>query len=290
MSVFVAGCSRQGVVKLCQLTEMKCIVQAAGKVCSGWRFLDVLTLIIYIWRLLFFPPKKLHHGFMIMYHYHSTRDCFRFLFLLRKLHHVPQCAWTRKLLTVKVVQILIRLKRKSSFSSRGRKYADPPPPTLPPFFLMQNKSHAIAQTPCIYDMQKSPDRYDRMCFNLRLWAVSLSLSRSRSQMSGCEVGWVKVEHTYIYIYIYIYISILTAARPGWVTSNKVSGSSLHISVSSHTTIFPTVYLHTVHFNCKVDIQLNFFFVWQEAGNGHATETPLHHQSHRIPASPVLILV
>ena len=43
--------------------------------------------------------------------------------------------------------------------------------------------------------------------------------------SGCEAGCQNV-------------STMTAARPGWVTSNKVSGSSLFMSVSDCITTFP----------------------------------------------------
>ena len=43
--------------------------------------------------------------------------------------------------------------------------------------------------------------------------------------SGCEAGCQNV-------------SIMTAARPEWMTSNKVSGSSLLMSVSGRITIFP----------------------------------------------------
>ena len=41
----------------------------------------------------------------------------------------------------------------------------------------------------------------------------------------------------------IYISMLAAARPGWVTLNEVSGSSLPLSVSGHITSFlPSIFM------------------------------------------------
>ena len=202
-------------------------------------------------------------------------ETFCFLFLSRKLHRIPQCAWARKLLTVKVVQILIRLKIKSSFSRRGRKYVD----TLPPFFLMQNIS-----LPCNCS---NPMHLWYICKKVQIgmtecvWALTVLVS------DVSVWSWLSRSRTHIYIYIYSNFDSCQAR----VTSNKVRGRSLPMSVSSHITSFPPFIC--IQFISTVKLVSNaafFFFFWQEAENGHATETPLHHQSRRIPASPVLILV
>ena len=91
----------------------------------------------------------------------------------------------------------------------------------------------------VYCTQKSPYLYDRVRFNQSL-SLALARSVSISVMSGCEViCWDVPAWTH---------------KPGWVTPNEVSGSSLPTSVSGRITFPPFICIRDrTHFTAQHNV-------------------------------------
>ena len=100
---------------------------------------------------------------------------------------------------------------------------------------MQNKvlSHNCSNPIQIFTICKKVQICMTECVLIKGFKQSLSCTVSVSLTSRC-----KVSYQGVMVWSQLHISTLTTASPGWVTSKKVSGSSLPTSVFSRITSFP----------------------------------------------------